>query len=452
MSVDQAIGEDLLARDADDIADAAEQQESMDALIRQAGATRTPPIQGRATHTFLSGDAFVLDAPLRAAAVWGSGDQVAWAQGESLILFSPQGVGKSTVAGQLVAARLGLQTELMQLPVQPGQGRVLYLACDRPPQISRSMRRQFTDDDRQVLADRLRVHRGPLHHDITRNPEVLAQMCADAGADTCIVDSLKDVVLKLTDDEAAATYNRARQLALREGVELLELHHPRKAARGDKMPNTIDDVYGSTWITSGAGSVISLWGAPGDSVVAWSHLKQPAGEIGPMKVTHEHHLRPPRPHRHHPPHRARRHHRQPSRPTPLRPQRPQAQRHRESPPRPQRPRHRRTPPQARHRPHQPRRQLRPGRPRGHPMNTHPRGVTQGVTHPNPRQPLTHHTKGSRTPDITGHAPLTTPHAPQGSRAGGVLSTPAVPRPTPNGPRHLAAFVASLVSLAEGLIP
>jgi len=47
------------------------------------------------------------------------------------------------------------------------------------------------------------------------------------------------------------------------------------------------DVYGSTWITAGAGSVILLAGEAGDPIVDMRHLKQPAGEVGPYRLLHD---------------------------------------------------------------------------------------------------------------------------------------------------------------------
>ena len=41
------------------------------------------------------------------------------------------------------------------------------------------------------------------------------------------------------------------------------------------------------WLTAGAGSVILLWGDPGDPVVELAHLKQPSEEIGPFKILHD---------------------------------------------------------------------------------------------------------------------------------------------------------------------
>jgi hypothetical protein len=70
-------------------------------------------------------------------------------------------------------------------------------------------------------------------------------------------------------------------------VQVIELHHLRKALSGAKATHpTIDDVYGSTWITSGAGSVILLNGKPGDPIVTFHHLKQPMAPVGPFQILH----------------------------------------------------------------------------------------------------------------------------------------------------------------------
>jgi len=67
----------------------------------------------------------------------------------------------------------------------------------------------------------------------------------------------------------------------------LELHHQRKAGTNGSEPNQLADVYGSTWITAGAGSVIILWGSGGDPVVRFLHIKQPMDEVGPFQVLHD---------------------------------------------------------------------------------------------------------------------------------------------------------------------
>jgi hypothetical protein len=52
--------------------------------------------------------------------------------------------------------------------------------------------------------------------------------------------------------------------------------------------STLDDVYGSTWLTSGLGSVLALAGNPGDTRVTMLHLKQPAECLEAMTLEHDH--------------------------------------------------------------------------------------------------------------------------------------------------------------------
>ncbi|MDA8312750.1 MAG: AAA family ATPase [Actinomycetota bacterium] len=236
---------------------------------------------------FKTGASFILDDPVDLDPVWGSGEDVLWAAGEPLLLVGPTGVGKTTLTVQLVAGRLGIIDEVLGWPVKPADKPVLYLALDRPNQIRRAMRRVFDERHREVLHERLRVREGHLDFDLGRVPEHLLELASACGAGTVVRDSLKDAAVKLSDDEAGGHVNRALQLCVRDGIDVLALHHQRKGQSGAK-PKSLEDVYGSTWITAGAGSVILLWGKPGDLIVELRHLKQPAAEVGPLKVEHDH--------------------------------------------------------------------------------------------------------------------------------------------------------------------
>ncbi|MDZ5662363.1 AAA family ATPase [Nocardioides sp. S-58] len=252
-----------------------------------------PPTE-RATErgiAFTHGAAFILDSPASVTPLWGTGSDVLWAEGEALMLCGGQGAGKSSLAQQIVKARLGCVpgNRVLDFPVSVTTRRVLYLACDRPRQIRRSMSRMFTEADREVLAGRLMIWEGPPPYDLAKHPELLAVMCERAGADTVVIDSLKDVAIGLTEDEVAAAYNRSRQMALTAGIEVLELHHQTKrGAGGTAKADTLADVYGSVWLTAGVGSVIYLGGAAGDPIVEFKHLKQPAEPVGPFRLRHDH--------------------------------------------------------------------------------------------------------------------------------------------------------------------
>lgn len=236
----------------------------------------------------VDGASFLLNQPDVVPCIWGTGSDVLWAEGEPLMLCGLPGVGKTTVAGQVLRARLGIGDGLVfGLPVAPTPGKVLYLAMDRPQQIRRALGRLFGPQDYDVLRERLIVRPGPPPEDLAVNTDLLARLADKHDAGTVMLDSLKDAALGLSEDGPAAAYNRARQTAIAAGVQLLELHHMIKRGPNGSKPKTLADVYGSTWLTAGAGSVIVLNGDPGDAVVELRHLKQPAAEVGPWRVLHD---------------------------------------------------------------------------------------------------------------------------------------------------------------------
>lgn len=238
---------------------------------------------------FVPGGQFIFDGPDRTAAIWGAGDDVLWARGEGLLAVADTGLGKTTITVQLVAGRLGIIDEVLGYPVEPDDRPVLYLAMDRPAQIRRLMRRFFAHHDvRNILDDRLVVWDAPLPVPTTRNPAILAEMAEKVGAGTVIVDSLKDAAVKFSDDESGGMINRSHQMVLAEGIELAVLHHNRKRSDGgSKEPKSLEDVFGSTFIAAGMGSVIALHGTPGDAEVGLRHLKQPVDAVGPLRITHD---------------------------------------------------------------------------------------------------------------------------------------------------------------------
>lgn len=213
------------------------------------------------------------------APLWGRGREVVWSPGESLMIVAPTGVGKTTLAGVVTEALLGFRDEVLGYPVRPAKGPILYLAMDRPRQVRRALARRFGKVDPAKLRGRLMVQCGPLMDDLLANPGMLLEIALAVGASVIIVDSVKDVALRLSEDGTGGAYNRARQLVLANGIEMIELHHQKKTGSAGGAPDSINDVYGSTWIGAGAGSVVLLWGAPGDAVVEFRHLKSPSGEI-----------------------------------------------------------------------------------------------------------------------------------------------------------------------------
>lgn len=237
----------------------------------------------------IDGRTWLTDGPDQPEAIWGDDDTVLWAKGQPLVIAGPQGAGKTVFGQRLALGQLGICDCLLDWPIQPTGGRVLYLAADRPEQARLSMRRMVKHADFDYLADTLRVWRGPPPYDFAKSPSILHEMALAAEATTVVLDSLKDVALKLSDDEVGAAVNRAIQRCVAAGIEIASLHHPRKLGgidRADK-PRSIDDLYGSIWLTSGAGSVIYLSAAEGGSHEL-AQFKSPIGTEATRRYTHDH--------------------------------------------------------------------------------------------------------------------------------------------------------------------
>jgi hypothetical protein len=237
------------------------------------------------------GDALasVEEAPLPR---WGVGNDVLWACGESLLIAGRTGVGKTTLATGILAGLVGLEPDCLGLEVRPAT-RVLYLGMDRPRQILRALARRFGPETFKVLNERLVFRKGPLPKDLAKEPSLLLILAQQYGCDVVIVDSLKDAAVKIADEEVGGSINRAIQMCNAHDVDCLILHHQRKGNVADRKNEddapTVEDVFGSNWITAGAGSVIILQGQPGDNLVKLHHVKQPADPIGPWMIEHDHH-------------------------------------------------------------------------------------------------------------------------------------------------------------------
>jgi replicative DNA helicase len=238
----------------------------------------------------LDGAEWLASQPAGCPAVWGTSDRVLWAEGEPLMIYGPDGVGKTSVAQQIVLALCGIRTDpLFELPIVRADRPVLYLACDRPRQARRSLFRMVPREKHHLLEGRLLVWEGPLPFSIPAQPRALLEFVQLHEAGYVVIDSLKDVAVALTDPEIALKVNQAFQWLAANMVENCVLHHPRKDPAG--MParaKTLEDVYGDRNFVAGMGSVISLYGKAGDPVVQFEHLKQPAGEVGPFKILHQH--------------------------------------------------------------------------------------------------------------------------------------------------------------------
>jgi hypothetical protein len=227
----------------------------------------------------IDGAEFALDLP-EIRPLWGTGDEVLWPSGEALLIAGPVGVGKTTLALNLVLARIGVaEAEVLGHPIDRTEKPVLYLAADRPRQIRRNIHRMVGEGDRDLLKRLLVVYLGPPPFDLTKNPEALVALCQREGAGTVVIDSLKDLVSGLSSDLDGTGVNHAMQLTL-QSVEVLALHHLTKKKRG--RGSQLEDVYGSALLTAGMGSVLIMDGHAGNPVVRLHHVKIPVEQVGPI--------------------------------------------------------------------------------------------------------------------------------------------------------------------------
>ncbi len=214
----------------------------------------------------------ILSAEDNTVAVWGDDEVALWSERQPMIVAGPTGVGKSTIAQNLLLSAMGVgPSEFCGMPVRPLEDDefVLYLAADRPIQIevgmARIARAAWPGElvDLEALLDRhLLVHEGPLVTQVEKDTWIYVKMIEAAEQQLgkrcawLVIDSLKDMTLDLIKPEAANAINSSSQLVVQRGTECLSLHHSRKGQQGAVGPKTIDDIYGGMAITAGSGTVL----------------------------------------------------------------------------------------------------------------------------------------------------------------------------------------------------
>ena len=231
--------------------------------------------------------------------VMGRDSRILWADGESLVIVADTGYGKSSLSNNIVQAGIGLADDVLGFEVRRFE-RVLYIAADRPMQTRYNLRRMITEDTREYWNEHVHIHDGPLPFYLNEKPEYMgmfAKMTREKWgakpADCVIIDSLMNVATGLSDDEEGIKVNAALQAVCREGIQLLVTHHPRKGQsmrgkKGDDNMPTLDDVFGSKFITGGAGSVIYLHNHDIiDGSLEVTHLKSPAGPVDFHRICFE---------------------------------------------------------------------------------------------------------------------------------------------------------------------
>lgn len=233
------------------------------------------------------------DVPL-----WGDGDHLLWTEGGGLMIPSDQGLGKSFTAQQITLGRLGLGPgDLLGLTLHPlAQEKIIvYLALDRPRQIARSMARLFkTEEEREVARQRLRIWTKPVPVDVLGGTHAFADWLQEtfgSNIGDVIVDSVKDLTpANLSNGEVGQALDMAWKECRARGMSTLLLHHERKTGNEDSRANrlpSLDNIYGSVWLTSGMDSVLHIQGKQGANMVTYTHLKPIIELVPPVDAMHD---------------------------------------------------------------------------------------------------------------------------------------------------------------------
>jgi hypothetical protein len=215
-------------------------------------------------HT--TGGVWLFDESSPDPAVWGDGGRILWAINQALLLVADEGLGKTTIAQQLALHLLGLSPPTflgLSIAPLPEDQTIVYLAMDRPEQAKRSMQRMVTPEHRECLDRRFHIWSGPLPVVVSESPRTLADWLQTRFGEhgqigAVIVDTYKDFGMPLSEDATGIAVNAAMQEVVARGIQWLGLHHPTKSGSG---LGSLQDVYGSRFLTAGCGSVVALQGA-----------------------------------------------------------------------------------------------------------------------------------------------------------------------------------------------
>ncbi|WP_051662446.1 MULTISPECIES: bifunctional DNA primase/polymerase [unclassified Microbacterium] len=246
----------------------------------------------------LDGEAFMFGDVAVDVPIWGEGDDLFWAEGGGLMIPSDQGLGKSLTAQQLIAGRLGIGPGILlgHRVSRLAEGKsIVYLALDRPRQIARSMARLFvTPGERAIAGARLSIWTKPVPIDILGEPYAFADWLEDTfgtNIGDLVIDSVKDLTpANLSNGEVGQALDMAWKECRARGMSTLVLHHERKTGNDESRSNrqpSLDNIYGSVWLTSGMDSILHIQGKQGENVVTYTHLKAIINMLEPITAMHD---------------------------------------------------------------------------------------------------------------------------------------------------------------------
>ncbi len=247
------------------------------------------------TRKVFPADDWVLDEVANSRAVVGRGQQILWADGESLLVVGDTGHGKSTLKQNIVRANIGLIPDVLGLAARSFTN-ILYVAADRPNQIKHSLSRMITPINRSIWHEKVFIHDGPLDFALNEKPQLLAPFVKELSEalerplfEAVFFDSLKDLVSAMDENGDGIQINHAFQSLCRANVQVVCGVHPRKMGTGrdkERLP-TLDDVGGNKNISAGSGSVVYLGAPDNEDQGQLYHLKSPSERIEGMLLHFE---------------------------------------------------------------------------------------------------------------------------------------------------------------------
>lgn len=230
----------------------------------------------------------VFDVPAQPQSIWGEDDECLWPKLQPLMLYANTGLGKTTVVQRVALARIGIgPSEVLGYPVEPlpAGEKIIYIAADRPIQAMASLRRMVTDDDetRRILDERwIWETKRQVRAD---RPNAFLELCERHNGTMLILDSAKDVAPgPLKDEEPAGKLVDAWSRCIANEIDVAAMHHPRKGQSSTAPPDSVDEIYGSSMLANGAGSILSMYGVPGSGTAGMVQLKMPARQAPAMDI------------------------------------------------------------------------------------------------------------------------------------------------------------------------
>lgn len=238
----------------------------------------------------LDGEAALFDMPESPEVIWGKDHMIGWAKGQGTMLAGPTGLGKTTFAHNVLTRMMGLdESEFLGMPVTPTDAPILYLAMDRPIQTRQAFRRLVPDAPaaRALVKDKLRMWAAPFPFRLLDDPAYMARWIQEQvpGCKTVVFDSVKDMTPGVSEEASGAAVQIAWQELVAMGVDFLALHHFKKPQSADTKAS-ISQVYGSTWLTAGLGSVLTIDGKIGEGNVVFQQHKTVMEQIPELHCIH----------------------------------------------------------------------------------------------------------------------------------------------------------------------